>query len=101
MIFSTPCLRRSQFKVVHALALPIITDWKTTLINCKECAALFDILTCKLEVGLLLTRLALPKDFVLMVGPLANVEIEGKRVPPKAISTSFGGCLKLDRKHEV
>lgn len=39
-------------------------------------------------------------DLVLMVGPLANVEIEGKRVPPKAISTSFGGCLKLDRKHK-
>lgn len=39
-------------------------------------------------------------DLVLMVGPLANVEIEGKRVPPKAISTSFGGCLELDRKHK-
>lgn len=36
---------------------------------------------------------------LLTVGPLANVEIDGRRVPPKAISTSFGGCLKLKRKH--
>lgn len=47
----------------------------------------------------LLTELALPMDLLLTVGPLANVEIEGRRVPPKAISTSFGGCLKLNRKH--
>lgn len=47
----------------------------------------------------LLTELALPIDLLLTVGPLANVEIEGRRVPPKAISTSFGGCLKLNRKH--
>lgn len=48
---------------------------------------------------MLLTELALPMGLLLTVGPLANVEIDGRRVPPKAISTSFGGCLKLKRKH--
>lgn len=47
----------------------------------------------------LLTKLALPVDLLLTVGPLANVDMEGRRVPPKAISTSFGGCLKSNRKH--
>lgn len=45
-----------------------------------------------------LTKVALPMDFGLTAGPLANVDIEGKRVPPKAISTSFGGCLKIGQK---
>lgn len=31
MVFSTPFLRRSQCKLVHALAVPIIKGWKTTL----------------------------------------------------------------------
>ena len=46
------------------------------------------------DPGLLLTRLPLPMDLLLTVGPLANVDIDGSSVPPKAISTSFGGCLK-------
>lgn len=45
----------------------------------------------------LLTKLALPMDLLLTVGPLANVDMDGRSVPPKAISTSFGGCLKLNR----
>lgn len=46
---------------------------------------------------IILTELALPKDSLLMVGPLAKVEIDGSSVPPNAISTSFGGCLELER----
>jgi len=46
-----------------------------------------------------LTRSAVPIDLLLSVGLLANVDMDGKSVPPKAISTSFGGCLKLHRKH--
>ena len=34
-------------------------------------------------------------DLLLTEGPLANVDMEGRSVPPKAISTSLGGCLKL------
>lgn len=43
----------------------------------------------------LLTKLALPMDLLLTVGPLANVDMDGRSVPPKAISTSFGGCLEI------
>lgn len=46
----------------------------------------------------LLTKLALPMDLLLTVGPLVNVDMDGSRVPPNAISTSFGGCLKLSKK---
>lgn len=46
----------------------------------------------------ILTKLALPMDLLFTVGPLANVDMDGKSVPPKAISMSFGGCLKLNRK---
>lgn len=48
-----------------------------------------------------LTKVALPMDLVLTAGPLANVDIEGKRVPPKAISTSFGGCLEIGQKTQT
>lgn len=47
---------------------------------------------------MLLTKLALPMDLLLTVGPLANVDMDGRSVPPRAISTSFGGCLELREK---
>lgn len=50
---------------------------------------------------MLLTELAIPMGLLLTVGPLANVEIDGSRVPPKAISTSFGGCLGNKQKTVV
>ena len=33
-------------------------------------------------------------DLFLTVGPLANVDIEGNRVPLRAISKSLDGCLQ-------
>lgn len=49
----------------------------------------------------ILTKLAFPIDLLLIVGPLAKVDMEGRRVPPNAISTSFGGCLKFKQKNNV
>lgn len=46
-------------------------------------------------------KLAFPIDLLLIVGPLAKVDMEGRRVPPNAISTSFGGCLKFKQKNNV
>ena len=50
---------------------------------------------------IILTKLAGPIDLLLiMVGPLANVDMDGRSVPLNAISKSFGGCCLLHMELE-
>lgn len=46
------------------------------------------------EKSLILTILAGPAGLFLTAAPLANVDMDGKSVPLRAISKSLGGCLQ-------